>query len=123
VISACADLLPPTPAEIIIDGDHAPASTTLAKGSRLSVRLKATLGSGFRWDVEQLAAGALTYVGTTIEHTPNASPGITGGADIQVFSFRADAVGQANLVFDYRRPWLKDEPPKETRKFVITITP
>ncbi len=111
---------PPQPeiAPVVVDGDHIAGPTTLPAGSALQIEFTATFGSGRSWVLEPLAPGGpLIFAGTHDEHRNSGGAGM----DYQVFSFRAQAPGTATLVFDYRRPWMKNEPPRETRRIVINL--
>lgn len=123
--TATADIAPPTQASsVTIDGDQASGTTSVTIGSAVEIDLSASFGSGFSWVLEPLAAqGPLVFLGTH-DRRGNATPsGITGGRDIQIFSFRAEAAGTATLVFDYKRPWMKSEAPREIRRITIEVAP
>jgi predicted secreted protein len=106
---------------VVVDGmtahkAHAPV------GARIEVTFQAQFGAGFRWVLSSEPA-PLTLLEESSKPLPQEKPGTTGGPEQQIFAFRADAPGKAVLVFDYRRPWLKDQPARKTRRIKIEIAP
>jgi predicted secreted protein len=75
---------------------------------QVNIRLKASLGAGFSWNLEGIGGDSVSYLGTKIE-SANAQQGggVGGQMSYQVFSFAATKAGTVEIKFLYHRPWLK----------------
>jgi predicted secreted protein len=109
---------------VTIDGDHLSRVVSVIKGALVEVKLMASFGSGFSWRLEPpVDGGALQFIGTRNEDLSTTPAGTTGGPNLQIFSFQAVAEGTTTLVFNYVRPWLRSEPPRDIRRISVTVTP
>jgi inhibitor of cysteine peptidase len=95
-------------------------TTKVERGSELLVRLEAVLGTGYTW-VAAPTDGALEPVGEAeVEATP--AGGKVGGPQHLTFRFKAVRPGEANLKFEYRRPWEKDVQPAKSFAVHVVVT-
>jgi predicted secreted protein len=88
-------------------------------GDRIEVRLKASLGAGYSWSVENLTGDSTEYLGTRIEQANAKQSGVGGQIGLQVFSFQANSVGSTELGFVYRQPWLRSS--ESDRRLSFTV--
>jgi inhibitor of cysteine peptidase len=92
----------------------------LTAGAELVLRLHAQLGTGFGWKVAENDARVLSpegEPGTEREGEPK-----PGGAEVQVFRFRAASTGSAGLALVYARPWERNVPPAKTFHLAVRVT-
>jgi predicted secreted protein len=105
---------------VVVLGDT-PADCEITIGERLQVRLPAQLGAGFSWSIGGSLPAALRLVNEKTERSSSAQ--LEGGIDIQVFTFEAVALGEGQLTFIYRRPFLQDEPPRKSVAHTVVVRP
>ncbi len=86
-------------------------------GDEVTVRLEAVPGAGYSWMISEKDESALSQVGESAFE--RAEKPILGGAEQQVFSFRAVSSGVRRLEFVYRRPW--EKPEARAKSFSITV--
>lgn len=87
-------------------------------GTTFEISLPAAPTAGFKWEVSIPLEGAdvIEYIGTDWE-TPK--PPTLGGTSLQLFRFRAIALGEVPLVFRYRRRW--EDTDKEVKAMVVRV--
>lgn len=90
-----------------------------AVGDIVEIRLPALVGAGFSWQPGPLPAG-IEPVDSRVESRGGAAD---GAVDIQIFRFRAVAPGRAAIRFDYRRPWLRDQPSVRSVTRIVQVGP
>jgi inhibitor of cysteine peptidase len=91
----------------------------LVKGDVLEIKLEMRAGTGYSWAIAKNDAALLEPKGKpSIERPDQAKP---GGTELQVFRFRAKAVGTSDLELHYKRPFEKDQPPGKTYKITLQI--
>jgi inhibitor of cysteine peptidase len=113
VVAACAH----QPPAVQMPGPN--RALEVAQGEQLTITLDANPTTGFQW---QLAAPldekVITLVGN--EHQRAGTAGIgAGGTD--VWTFKAVGTGSATIVLEYRRPWEKDVPAAERKRFAVVV--
>src|SRR5262249_53305235 len=91
----------------------------LAKGDKLQLKLAANPTTGFTWVIGSKDNPALKSAGKP-EYTAD-KKGKVGGGGVQVFTFTAEAAGEADLEMQYKRPFEKDKEPAKTYKFKVVI--
>ncbi len=89
---------------------------TLPLGGELLVKLPAQLGSGFSWQAP--ASEILARRGSSIEPL---GPSMPGAAELQVFRYSATQQGTTTMIFEYRQPWLKDQPAKRIYRLQVHV--
>jgi predicted secreted protein len=90
---------------------------TLQSGGSISVRLEAIPGTGYGWQLVRNGSPQLQLEGPArFEPRSNVE---AGGVEDEVFRFRAQMTGIAEIEFHYRRPWDKQGPAAKT--FTIRI--
>lgn len=77
----------------------------LQVGDELTVRLDATPGTGYSWEVSGNGEKVLSQVGESVYE--EAKPPVLGGVQKQVLHFCAKLPGVHRLTLEYRRPWEK----------------
>jgi predicted secreted protein len=90
-------------------------------GDRIEIRLKALLGAGYSWSVEDFKDESAKYIGTRIEAADGRQAGVGGQINWQVFSFQATKVGAAEFRFIYHRPWLRPSESDRRLSFNVSI--
>lgn len=84
----------------------------VAPGGILTLRLEATPGTGYAWQVVKNHPALLKQLGETIfQDTGKNMPGV---AEYQIFQFKALARGSNTLRLQYVREWEKDVKPINT---------
>jgi predicted secreted protein len=90
---------------------------TLQSGGSMIVRLEAIPGTGYGWQLVRNGSPQLQLEGPArFEPRSNVE---AGGVEDEVFRFRAQMTGIAEIEFHYRRPWDKQGPAAKT--FTIRI--
>jgi len=91
----------------------------VAKGGSLYVRLEASPGTGYGWEIAKNDSRILKLIGKpTFEKSENSQP---GGPETEVFHFEGRSTGTTTLELHYRRPWEKDVPPAKTFHVEIEV--
>jgi predicted secreted protein len=72
-------------------------------GETFEIPLEGSAGTGFRWEVDPLAAAA-PHV-KLLKESRAAVSTAPGGKTVQRFQFQALAPGRLDLTFRYRRAW------------------
>jgi inhibitor of cysteine peptidase len=109
------DLRPP-----VVVGE-ASGPVRLQLGQLLEVRLPMQAGTGYSWAASS-DSGNLEFIDQTTLHPWGGVPTV-GGAQTQLFIYRAIGPGEALLRFAYRRPWEGGVPPAKTVEQKVTIQP
>ena len=87
-------------------------------GDELTVRLPATPGTGYSWNVSGEGGGVLAEISKPdFEKTSGTRK--LGAPEQQVFRFRVGSAGVRQLRLEYRRPW--DKLGMAAKTFLITI--
>lgn len=95
-------------------------SATVGMTGVLRVELVGNEGTGYLWRLAANDPSKLELKGTP-SVTP-LDPGIRGGRTITSFEFHPLVPGVSQLVFEYARPWLTDEPPGRRAEVEVTVT-
>jgi predicted secreted protein len=106
-----------TLAAVVVDATSDGKTIRAAEGRTVIVRLEAQPGTGYRWQVKQLARN-LRQIGKS-EFARKAEAGVTGGAEIEVFRFRVRGKAKGTLDMIYVQPWEKGKPPR--RLFRVAV--
>jgi predicted secreted protein len=96
-------------------------SISLHVGEKLLIALEGNMTTGYLWEqVDDEGAVALsTLEGPTYQPSP--SPvGMVGSGGRFLFRYRAEAVGQTDLIFNYCRAW-EEENETDTITFHVTV--
>ena len=87
------------------------------RGQLLKIELEANATTGYIWELsDSVNKGVLNRIGK-YRYIRNSRRIGSGG--IQLFRFRGIKKGQARLVFEYRRPWEKEESP--ARRYTVRV--
>ena len=97
-----ASATPPPGAPTVLALSDSGKPLTLAVGASLVVKLRATGGTGFTWDVTQGDPNILALSGPPTTETEGSQP---GAAALQVFSFMGKTPGATHLELFFHRPW------------------
>jgi len=106
-------------AEKVVDVNVAGNKTIhLRVGQTVNVKLGSNPTTGYIWMLaEKEGYNALTRLGN-YKYVPDATQRI-GAGGTQVFTFEGAKRGQAELVFEYRRPWEGDKAP--VKKYEVNL--
>ncbi len=94
-------------------------TVTLAKGAALTLRLEASPGTGYGWQIQKNEPELLKLIDKPIFE--KSEPDRPDAKEQEVFHFRASAPGSAKLELVYTRPWEKDKPPAKTFRIEAVI--
>ena len=93
-------------------------NVSLAKGQVLEIKLESNPTTGYSWQVSGVKeSNVLDQVGKP-EYQSDSN--LVGAGGTEKYRFRAMEKGNAELVFEYRRPWEKGKAP--ARKYVVGLT-
>ncbi|MDP8298876.1 MAG: protease inhibitor I42 family protein [Candidatus Tantalella remota] len=99
---------------ICVEGNR---MTDINRGQLLKIELEANATTGYIWELsDSVNKGVLNRVGKYRYIRKSRRIGSSG---IQLFRFRGTKKGQARLVFEYRRPWEKEEKP--ARRYTVRV--
>ena len=87
------------------------------QGEVFEIALESSPTTGFRWELADPPNPLVQLISDTIDPNMSAS----GAPAVQRFQFRAEAPGQCELTFHYRRSW-EQKPPREIQRFSIHIS-
>lgn len=93
---------------------------TVKKNSEFVIEIRASLGSGYQWMLEDsLDKKYISLVSSTVKTD---SVEIAERPDVQIFIFKALQTGVSHISFIYKRPWKKKaEQTAERKKYYILI--
>ena len=94
-------------ATVVLTETDSGREVEVRRGDVLVVRLNAQLGTGYGWRVARNNARRLRPLGESLESSGGGDK--VGGAETQVFRFKAVRRGAATLTLHYKRPWEKAE--------------
>lgn len=107
-------------APVVVGENSGPVNLQL--GQLLQVRLPVQAGTGYSWSAAPDLSPNLEFVGQHTLH-PFGQPGVMGGSQTQMFTYRAIRRGSADLRFAYSRPWEGGVPPARMVDQRVTIGP
>lgn len=88
--------------------DDCPESVTLKKGEGLTLKLPATEGTGYVWQVKDAVTLLKSNDTDVIQYVQKPTEGMVGKASKQIMRFTAVQVGTETMVLVYLRPFDKD---------------
>jgi inhibitor of cysteine peptidase len=100
------------PVVMTVTTEDAGRKVTIPVGSSMIVRLEAKPGTGYGWQLVRDGSPQL-HLETPPVFEPR-SKLEAGGVEDEVFRFRVQMPGTADLEFHYRRPWDKQTPAAKT---------
>jgi predicted secreted protein len=100
------------PADATVSASDNGRTLRLKTGDSIMVQLPIQRGTGYAWQPAEATANSLF----SIEAQPDTSdtPGRPGAKETQQFRLRVKQSGEADLTFQYRRPWDAKAPPAKT---------
>lgn len=110
---------PPQKDAVILTVTDHESEVKAAVGDTVAVRLEASLGTGYSWQVGKNDEAILKPVGKpTFEPPEHPKP---GGPEMQVLRFRAAAPGVVQLELRYVHPWEKEVAPAKVFRVTIRV--
>lgn len=88
--------------------DDCPESVTLTKGQNLTIKLPATEGTGYVWQVKNPVTLLKSNDADVIQYEQKPADGSVGRASKQIMRFTAVQVGTETMVLVYLRPFDKN---------------
>jgi predicted secreted protein len=102
---------------IAIGIDNAESTVSIRDGQDFEVRLPVIPGTGYGWFIVRSDVERVRSIGQSVfQKIPGT--GTVGGAELQVFHFKALQKGLTELVFEERRPWEK----ASKRSFAVMLS-
>jgi predicted secreted protein len=93
---------------------------TVTKDSEFVIEIRASLGSGYQWMLEDSVDKQYITLISSVVKTDSIE--IAERPDLQIFTFKALKTGGSHISFIYRRPWKKKiEQDAERKKYYINI--
>lgn len=102
---------------------NCPETIKMTKGQNLILKLKATVGAGFLWELEKPATLLEQVKQDEIEYEPTPSSGgepMVGGEKMQILRFKAVKTGKETIELVFWRPFDKNDAPNRCR-FILTV--
>jgi inhibitor of cysteine peptidase len=88
-------------------------------GRNFTITLEANATTGYQWQFSRpLDAEAIQLISS--EYIADKT-GLTGSGGKQVWVFKALKSGKSSIVFQYLRPWEKDNPPEKEEVFQVIV--
>jgi inhibitor of cysteine peptidase len=109
------------PDEVQITETDADSTLQLALGGQLIVALASNPTTGFSWSAGETSDAALVLQGEPRYAPPGSTTAVVGAGGTEIFTFRAEMPGRANLVLEYRRPFEPDAAPEQTFRVTVEI--
>lgn len=102
---------------IAISINNADSTVSIRDGQDFEVRLPVIPGTGYGWFIVHSDVERVRSIGQSVfQKLPG--KGTVGGAELQVFHFKALQKGLTELVFEERRPWEK----ASKRSFAVMLS-
>ena len=92
----------------------------LQTGQNLTLTLPSNPSTGYRWLLQNPAAGILRSLGPEVYSHPE-DAGIVGSAGQSTWRFQAQAAGEGHLLLVYQQPWAPEVRPVQTFDCAITV--
>ena len=93
----------PASAVTVTDDGTTTASIELSLEQELHVELRANPTTGYTWHCDAAKSGGIRLVSRKFQPNAPGSTGQFGSGGIELFAFKAQAVGSQRLQFEYRR--------------------
>ena len=107
------------PAEVqLTDADNG-STVQLANGGTLIVALPSNPSTGFSWSVSEQSSAQLVLQGEPAFVPGGSTAPVPGAGGTQVFTFKAESSGTAELTLEYRRDLEPGEAPEDA--FDVTV--
>ena len=116
LVASCAARPP-----VVVTTAEEGRAVTLSPGDELIVRLAANRTTGYRWQLADDPAPVLASEAEVTYEPLEAGDGRVGAGGNDVWRFRAAQPGEAELVFEYWRPWERSPTPADSISFAITV--
>jgi inhibitor of cysteine peptidase len=100
-----------------VDRSYNGREVTLAMGDVMEITLEENPSTGYRWDLKVKPEPACSQVKNWFK----ATGGPPGSGGTHHWQFQAVRPGAAEINLEYRRPWEKDTPPRETFKLRVQV--
>ena len=95
-------------------------SLSVKSGSLFTITLRCNPTTGYSWKIAKIS-GASVIKEVSSVYLPD-NTGLTGSGGRQIWKLKALKCGSASIEFAYQRPWEKDVPPVEKKKYLVKIT-
>lgn len=109
LLGACAQQ-PTQPVELDAESE---CPIRLQVGQNLTLSLPSNPSTGYRWRVQDPAAGVLHSLGPEVYSAPD-DTGMVGSSGLSTWRYQAHARGEGKLVLVYQQPWATDVAPVQT---------
>lgn len=118
LLTACSQS-PTHPSSVALESvKQCPIS--LEKGQTLNLTLPSNPSTGYRWLVQNPAAGILRSLGPEVYSHPE-DAGVVGSAGQSVWRYQAQTAGEGHLLLVYQQPWAPEVRPVQTFDCAITV--
>lgn len=117
VASCHATTINPDQIVELSEGDHG-KTLDVPLNTMIVVKLKATLGSGYSWQLTAYDPKVLSVSMSDVAADRTALP---GRSDIQRFTLHVISKGSTNMKFKYARQWEKDIAAVKELEFMIVV--
>lgn len=96
---------------------------TIAVGENLDIELPGNPGTGYTWELVQDGAPVLTQQSppAAAAVAPASQPAMVGAPEPTRFRFVGAQAGKTTLHFVYHRPWEKDVPPAQEKRYEVEV--
>ena len=103
--------------------DGSRGSLRVKNGSVFSIAIPSNPTTGYSWKIAKIS-NPLIIKNISANYIPDkADPGICGSGGREVWKFKALKCGNASIEFSYQRPWEKNAPPVEKKRYLIKVRP
>ncbi|MEG0861240.1 MAG: protease inhibitor I42 family protein [Pseudomonas sp.] len=92
----------------------------LSTGQNLTLTLPSNPSTGYRWLLQNPAAGILRSLGPEVYSHPE-DAGVVGSAGQSVWRFQAQGAGEGHLLLVYQQPWAPEVRPVQTFDCAISV--
>ncbi|KJK07152.1 MULTISPECIES: protease inhibitor I42 family protein [Pseudomonas] len=116
LLSACAQ----QPRHTVELEKQAQCPLQLQTGQNLTLTLPSNPSTGYRWLLQNPAAGILRSLGPEVYSHPE-DAGVVGSAGQSVWRFQAHAAGEGHLLLVYQQPWAPEVRPVQTFDCAISV--
>lgn len=109
ILTACAN----TPLQITD-----PTKTIEVKtGEQFTIVIESNPTTGYHWEM----MNELDYIEFISKDYQADEPMLTGSGGVEVWTFKAISVGEAQITLGYYPPYEDPKPPQQTTTFVVTV--
>jgi inhibitor of cysteine peptidase len=101
--------------------DNGTKSLSVKRGAVFTITLRSNPTTGYSWKISKIS-DPLVIKSISSKYIPDKTDhGICGSGGREIWKFKANKCGKAFIEFSYQRPWEKNVPSIDKKKYLIKV--